>query len=264
MSSKRFEICHAVTSRWEGGWSDNPKDRGGKTNWGITQATLSAYLGRPATAAEIRALTHERAKTIYAANYWDTVGGDVLPAGVDLCVYDFGVNSGPSRAVKSLQAALGVKADGWVGEKTVEALGRANPVTLINALCDRRMAFLKGLGAEQWAEFGKGWSNRVLDVRKQAIRMANGAKPTPPVAPVSDEGTAKALPAPPVEPKVTTEQKVGGAVGTVAVVAGPAAAFWRDNRDLLSDPIFLGVLALLAAVTIYLLLRKPKTVESEA
>ncbi len=176
---------------------DHADDPGGKTNWGVTQDTLSKFLGRPATEAEIRGLTQERAKAIYAAMFWDTVGGDVLPAGVDLCVYDFGVNSGPSRAVKSLQAALGVVADGWVGDKTVEALARANPGD-----ADQR-SLRSPLGLHEkirhrktkkllWDSFGKGWGNRVADIRKQAIRMANGAKPMPPVAPVS----ALALPRP--------------------------------------------------------------------
>jgi lysozyme family protein len=102
----------AVTAKWEGGWSDHKADPGGKTNWGITQATLSQYLGRPATATEILALTKAEAQIIYQKPYWDRMLGDSLPPGIDPCVFDFGVNSGPSRAVKSLQAALGVKADG--------------------------------------------------------------------------------------------------------------------------------------------------------
>lgn len=263
MLNSKFEACHTITAKWEGGWSDHPADPGGKTMYGITQATLSAYLGRPATSSEIRQLTKERAKTIYASEYWDRVGGDALPAGIDLCVYDFGVNSGPSRAVKSLQAALGVKPDGWFGQLTLAALLKANPITLIDTLCDRRLAFLKALPT--WGTFGKGWANRVADVRRQAKRMAAGAKPLEPPA-IPEEGTAKALPPPPVEQTVSTDQKVGGAVlGTGAVVTalGPVAGFWRDNKDLLSDPLFLIVAAALAAVTAYLLFRKPKPVEAQ-
>lgn len=270
MLTSKFDACHTITAKWEGGWSDHPDDPGGKTMYGITQATLSAYLGRPATAQEIRQLSKERAKAIYAANYWDVVGGDALPAGIDLCVYDFGVNSGPSRAVKSLQAALGVKADGWYGEKTLEAVLRADPVKLIDTLCDRRLAFMKSIknretGELLWNKFGNGWANRVADIRRQAKRMAAGSRPLAPVA-VSEEGTAKALPPPPVEQTVSTDQKVGGAVlGTGAVVTalGPVAGFWRDNKDLLTDPLFLVVAAVLAAVTVYLLFRKPKPVETQ-
>jgi lysozyme family protein len=70
MAVNNFEACHAVTAKWEGGWSDHAADPGGKTNWGITQATLGAYLRRPASAAEIRALTKEQAKAIYKKLFW--------------------------------------------------------------------------------------------------------------------------------------------------------------------------------------------------
>lgn len=261
----KFDACHAITAKWEGGWSDHPADPGGKTMYGITQATLSSWLGRPATATEIRSLTKTQALAIYRDRYWRPVSGDELPAGVDLCVYDFGVNSGPSRAVKSLQTALGVKADGWVGELTIAALRNANPRDLINTLCDRRLAFLKSLPT--WGSFGKGWANRVADIRKRAIAMAAGAT-QPEMGPVVPEGgTPKAIPAPPAEKTVSTEQKVGGAAAgasAVILVLGPLAGFWRDNKDVLSDPLFLGVAGVLAAVTLFMLFRKPKTVEEQA
>lgn len=260
----RFEECHNITKVWEGGWSDHKKDRGGKTMYGVTQATLSDWLGRPASAAEIRNLSMATALQIYRKNYWNKVSGDSLPPGVDLCVYDFGVNSGPSRAVKSLQTALGVKADGWVGVETLKAIVLEDKRDLINLLCDRRLTFLKSLGSDQWATFGKGWSRRVADIRKRALAMQAGTEQAPkPI--VSEEGTAKGLPPAPVEKTVTTEQKVGGAAAAAsgaAVVLGPVAGFWRDNKDVLADPMFLAVAGVLVAVVVFLLLRKAKPVEA--
>jgi len=261
MTSK-FDVCHAITAKWEGGWSDHARDPGGKTMYGITQATLSAYYGRPASVSEIRGLTKDTAKAIYRSEYWDKIAGDVLPPGVDLCVYDFGVNSGPSRAVKSLQAALGVKSDGWVGEITMAAVRKANPRKLVGKLCDRRMAFLEKL--DTFDDFGKGWTNRVNDIRARALAMASGSNPmaaAPPAA-IPDSGTAKAEPTPVVEPTISPEQKIGGTAGAVAVVLGPVAAFWRDNKDVLADPLFLAIAGLLAAVVVILLLRKGKPVEA--
>lgn len=263
MLDAKFDACHTITAKWEGGWSDHPADPGGKTMYGITQATLSAYLGRPATVQEIRQLTKERAKTIYASEYWDKVAGDALPAGIDLCVYDFGVNSGPSRAVKSLQAALGVKADGWMGQITLAAVLKADPIKLIDTLCDRRLAFLKALPT--WSDFGKGWGNRVADIRRQAKRMAAGAKPLSPPA-IPEHGTAKALPAPRAEKAVSTEQKVGimaGTAATITATVGPAAGLWRENKDVLTDPVFLVVAAILTLVVLYLAFRKPTPVEAQ-
>ncbi len=157
-----------------------------------------------------------------------------------------------------------MKADGWVGEETLKAVGRRHAPALIDELCDRRLAFLKGLGAEQWAEFGKGWTNRVQDVRRQAKRMVNHVQALPP-ANVPEEGTAKAVPAPTVEKTVSTEQKAAGAATAataVTIALGPVAGFWRDNKDILTDPTFLGLAAILAAVVLFMIFRKPKTVEA--
>jgi len=261
----KFDACHAITAKWEGGWSDHPADPGGKTMYGITQATLSSWLGRPASATEIRSLTKQQAQAIYRDRYWKRVSGDQLPPGVDLCVYDFGVNSGPDRAVRSLQTALGVKADGWVGELTLAALRLRDADKLINTLCDRRLAFLKALPT--WSKFGKGWANRVADVRKRALVMAGASNQIATAGPaVPEGGTPKATPAPPAEKTVSTEQKVGGAAAGTAIIVttlGPLAGFWRDNKDVLADPMFLAVAGVLAAVTLFMLFRKPKTVEEQ-
>ncbi|TCR64700.1 glycosyl hydrolase 108 family protein [Bosea sp. BK604] len=252
-----FNDCHEITARWEGGWSDHKADPGGKTMYGVTQATLSAWLGRPASDSEIRNLSKATALQIYRKNYWDRIGADNLPPGVDLCVYDFGVNSGPSRAVKSLQAAVGAKADGWVGKETLKAIVIEDRRELINALCDRRLAFLKSLPT--WKTFGKGWGNRVADIRKRAMAMAAGGV-QPEMGPkVPEGGTAKALPPPPVEKTISTEQKVGA--GSL-VGAGAVLGFWRDYKDVLTDPAFIGVLLVLGAVAAFLLWRKAKPVEA--
>ena len=69
--------CMPVTAEWEGGWSDHKADPGGKTNLDITQATLSSYLGRPATVKELRGLSRAEAQTIYRKLYWDRIAGDM-------------------------------------------------------------------------------------------------------------------------------------------------------------------------------------------
>mgnify|MGYP001556693352 CR=1 FL=1 len=96
-------------------------------------------------------------------------------------VFDYAVNSGPGRAVKSLQSVLGVAADGVVGPVTRAAATKAEPVGVINALCDARLSFLKSLGT--WSTFGNGWTNRVASVRAAAIAMlaTAPAQPYPPL-----------------------------------------------------------------------------------
>lgn len=162
----------------EGGYSNNKSDRGGPTKYGITHKTLAAHRGVPSvTAAQVKALTLKEAEEIYRRSYWTQSGGDLLPAGLDYAAFDYGVNSGPARAVKSLQKVVGVTQDGIVGGQTLAAVERypGGVQALIRAYCDERMRFLRGL--KTWGSFGRGWTNRVNDVRRNATRMAAGTQP---------------------------------------------------------------------------------------
>lgn len=252
----KFDTSHAITAKWEGGWSDHKADPGGKTNWGITQATLTTYLGRAASAGDIRNLTKSEAKQIYKKLYWDRVTGDDLPPGLDLAVFDFGVNSGPSRAVKALQSILEVEPDGWIGDETLQAIKESNLILLINQYCDRRLAFLKGL--KTWPVFGKGWSNRVADIRVRALELAQGQEVAPPEVVVQ---TPKGTPETPKEQTISQGQKLAIGAGTATAVLAPAASLWRENKDVLTDPMFLVVVGVLAVVVLVLSLQRAKKAE---
>lgn len=156
-----FPAILKLSTRNEGGYSNHPRDPGGPTNHGITQGTLSSFIGRSASIADVKALSIETANKIYAANYWDTVGGDDLPSGLDYAMFDFGINSGPSRANKELQKLLpGVAVDGLIGKKTIAALAGLDIAALIRKLCVARIAFCRQL--KTWPSFGRGWTYRVM------------------------------------------------------------------------------------------------------
>jgi lysozyme family protein len=106
---------------------------------------------------------------LYKAKYWDTVKGDNLPEGVDYAVFDYAINSGPSRAAKALQSVLGVAVDGQIGPATLRALETANPRDVATAVCEARLAFLQSLST--YATFGKGWSRRVSEVEQASFNM---------------------------------------------------------------------------------------------
>lgn len=167
---------------YEGGYTNHPADPGGPTNWGITIFDVRRFLKPDATAADVKALTVEQAKDIYKHKYWDLVWGDKLPAGVDFCVFDYGVNSGPSRAVKVLQRIVGVDADGAMGPDTLAAVLRKDPAMVVNAICDERMHFLRGL--KTFSVFGVGWTRRVTALRRSALGMLKGQVPAPKPFPV--------------------------------------------------------------------------------
>ena len=125
MTQTRFDQCLDEVLRHEGGYVDHPSDPGGATNMGITRKTLARW--RQVSPwwkldkAAVRGLERAEAARIYRASYWDTSRAGLLPAGLDLALFDFAVNSGPDRAVRLLQAELGVVADGRIGPLTLGA-----------------------------------------------------------------------------------------------------------------------------------------------
>jgi lysozyme family protein len=159
----------------EGGFVDHPSDPGGATNKGVTIGTLKR-LGIDVDSdgdvdvVDLMALRLEHLELIYRIFYWDAVRADLLPSGLDYAVFDFAVNSGPARAAEHLQRIVGVTADGDIGPMTLAAVARHDAATLVEALCNSRLRFLKG--RKIWATFGKGWTRRVEEVRAQAMVWA--------------------------------------------------------------------------------------------
>jgi lysozyme family protein len=171
VADNRFDACLSEVLGHEGGYVDHPSDPGGATNMGITHKTLARWRKvSPWTAlprSEVEKLTRNEAALIYRANYWNACKAGSMPAGLDLALFDFAVNSGPDRAVRTLQAALGVAADGEVGPVTLTAAEKGDTTRLINALCDRRLGFLERLTT--YATFGRGWTKRVASVRAASL-----------------------------------------------------------------------------------------------
>ena len=178
MARTRFDICLDAVLQHEGGYADHPRDPGGATNLGITRKTLarwrqvSPWWALPKS--DVRKLQRSEAARIYRAAYWDACKAGQLPAGLDLALFDFAVNSGPGRAIGSLQAELGVRVDGVIGPLTLGAitdrLARGGAAGLIDALCRRRLGFLTRLST--FAVFGRGWSARVAAIRTAALGAA--------------------------------------------------------------------------------------------
>lgn len=171
----------------EGGYVNHPDDPGGPTNKGVTIGTLRR-LGidvdgdGDSDIADLKGLRPQDLERVYKPFYWDAVRADLLPPGLDYAMFDFAVNSGPRRAAEHLQRILVVEVDGDVGPKTLAAVAKRDPVELINALCDSRMRFLRGLRG--WKPFGKGWTRRVTELQADALRLAGGPYVRPDVVPV--------------------------------------------------------------------------------
>lgn len=183
----------------EGSYVDHPRDPGGATNLGITIGTAKANKmdldgDGDVDKADVRLIKPADAGPVYKSRYWDTVRGNDLPAGIDYALFDYAVNSGPARAAIHLQEIVGVAPDGKIGPLTLQAVAKWDSVALIEALCAKRMGFLKRLST--WPTFGKGWSARVTGVLRLAKDMAITMPQRPPVPATPIQPSAPAEPAP--------------------------------------------------------------------
>ena len=152
--------------KYEGGYVDHPKDPGGPTNKGVTQAVYDNWRkSQNLSIQSVRAIADSEVAAIYKNLYWDRISGDLLPSGVDFAVFDFAVNSGVSRAAKTLQSVVGVTQDGVIGPATIQATKTYIAMTVTN----KRLAFMQSLSI--WSTFGKGWSARIADVKNQILSL---------------------------------------------------------------------------------------------
>ena len=166
-----FETCLPLLLAHEGGYSNDPRDPGGPTNFGVTIFDYRKYVKRDATAADVRMMAVEDAKLIYRIRYWDAQHCDELPAGVDYAVFDYGVNSGIGRSGKVLRRVLGLSdMTSLIDDYVVSLAGTANTRTLIAEMCAERLRFLQSL--RTWRTFGNGWVRRVADVQATALSLA--------------------------------------------------------------------------------------------
>ncbi|MGJ3262510.1 MAG: glycoside hydrolase family 108 protein [Salinarimonas sp.] len=170
-ADRRFDACVTIVLQLEGGYVDDPHDPGGATNMGITLNTLRDWRHDPSLGPDdVKALSETEAKAIYRANYWNPMQCDGLPAGVDLSVFDFGVNAGPSRSVKLLESLVGTTQDGIMGPQTLAATAAQDAPDLIRRFADGRIAYYQSLST--WDRYGNGWTNRTQTVETDALAMA--------------------------------------------------------------------------------------------
>jgi len=136
----------------EGGYSNDPKDPGGETNWGISKRS---YPG-----VDIKNLTQAGAKEIYMRDFWMPLGAAADPA-IKFQVFDFAVNSGISTALRKLQLAVGVADDGHWGPVSAAALAKQSVPDTIMRFAAFRLKFMNRLS--NWDHNSRGWTERVAN-----------------------------------------------------------------------------------------------------
>jgi lysozyme family protein len=168
MKENYSEALKAILKH-EGGFVNHPRDPGGMTNLGVTKKVWEEWVKHPVDEKAMRALTPELVSPMYKKKYWDAVKGDELPDGLDYLMFDFAINAGPGRAIKTMQKAIGTTPDGAIGPKTMQSLKEMNPAQLIEKFSTEKESFYRSLPTFQ--TFGKGWLRRVAEAKDHAETM---------------------------------------------------------------------------------------------
>ena len=152
----------------EGGKTYEKSDRGGKTNFGITQRTFNTWrdsIKQPR--ADVFKITQEEAKEIYKKNYWDLIKGSQLPHDIAQAILSMALTDGPQDAIKHTQKILGIPPTGVMGPITMKAIWSAakqkGTKKLTNYIVDKQIQRYQS--DEQAKTYGKGWTNRAESLR---------------------------------------------------------------------------------------------------
>jgi lysozyme family protein len=148
----------------EGGFVNDPDDRGEATKYGITRETLSDHRGEAVSVDEVRRLTEDEARTIYREEYIEAPGyHGIHDASLQGLVVDAGVNHGPHRASRWLQRAAGVTVDGHVGPQTLVAVNEGSTLPTYLEFIRIRAEFYGKIitNDPSQARFAHGWLRRL-------------------------------------------------------------------------------------------------------
>ncbi|MDX0852716.1 secretion activating protein [Sinorhizobium medicae] len=155
--------------KWEGGFVDDPDDRGGRTNKGITQKVYNVWrrgLGHPSR--DVKQIGDGEVQAIYDGNYWTPGGCDLLRRKLDLAQFDTAVNMGTGRAIRILQEAVDTRVDGQFGPTTKRACDACDlGTTLIHYTQIREGLYRRFAQARGQSKFLRGWMNRLNDLRRE-------------------------------------------------------------------------------------------------
>ena len=156
--------------RREGGFVNHVNDRGGPTNFGVTQRTLAAWRGHDVSVDDVRNMTADEARNIYRTAYYTRPKIDQIPELLQPIMFDMSINHGPGTAIKLLQQVLNdtgntCSADGGIGDETIACAQAATQEVgdlLIQKLVKQRIAFYNAivLGDDSQRVFLRGWLNR--------------------------------------------------------------------------------------------------------
>lgn len=171
-----FDIAYRLTMKHEGGYANNPHDRGRETYKGIARKFWSGWIGWPLIddakkqpgfprSLDENMLLQAHVKAFYRNCFWPAFMADMSNQDLANWLFDKGVNMGIPQAVKLLQRAIGAADDGKYGAKTDAALKKAlaeDAAGVLERCREHARAFYRQLAAKDpsQAQFLNGWLKR--------------------------------------------------------------------------------------------------------
>lgn len=164
----QFKPAYAIIKLWEGGYVNNPNDKGGETYAGISRRFYPSWTGweivdsyKPLKTNAILPQLAAAVENFYQILWNEGRFSEVQNQDVANILFDFRVNSG-ATGIKKVQQLLGVIPDGRMGVDTLRAINASNPALLNNQIKEVRETFYKSLAANPSQQiFLAGWLNRL-------------------------------------------------------------------------------------------------------
>lgn len=148
-----FDAAFDLLISHEGGYVNDPRDRGKETKYGISKRSYPNE--------DIPNMTLARSKEIYLRDYWGPAGCDAVPDAIKFDLFDMAVNSGVRTAARTLQNAAGIFADGVIGPKTLQAINSIPADKMLARFNGARLLYMADL--TDWPAFGRGWARRIAN-----------------------------------------------------------------------------------------------------
>lgn len=163
----------AFIKSWEGGFVDDPDDKGGATNKGITIGTFRSVYGRNKTVEDLKRMTDQQWEYIFRTKYWNRWKADqIKDPSVAFFLVSWVWGSGV-WGIKNPQKVLGVAVDGVVGALTLRAVNSRDGRELFEALKKEKRAYLERIciSTPTNRKFLKGWLRRLDSFNYRAITL---------------------------------------------------------------------------------------------
>jgi len=172
-----FQIAYNITKKMEGGYANNPNDKGGETYRGISRKYHSGWAGWQWLDKQIQPIQYNKifqrlepvVMAFYKKEFWDRIKLGFMPQSVANQMFDWAVHSGRGTAAKNLQSVLNklgakLKIDGIIGNKTLAAIETFSDAKIAEAVLNQRAVYV-GIKSKEQPYWANVWQNRIKHLR---------------------------------------------------------------------------------------------------